>query len=805
MKHRILATVVLVCAAALVQAAVPAFWQVSTEAEFLRGDVENLSIDPFGRLTLGPATTAVYESTAPFLWTATMTADGSVYIGSGNEGQVYKVDASGRGSVFFDAQELEVHALAAAPNGGLYVGTSPDGRIYKLDATGKSEVFFDPPDRYIWSLVVDRAGTVFAGTGDKGVIYRITPDGKGVPFYETKATHAISLALDREGRLLAGTESPGRVFRIDPTGKPFVLLDSSYNEIHALRVDADGNIYAAAVGSRSGSSSQDAEPPPAPEPVVQPVATVSTEITIVGIADSPGAAPQASPPPRPQGPRAGAVFRITPDGAWDLLWESRDDTPYDVAVDSGGDLLVATGNKGKIYRLSGDPYRPTLVARANAQQVTALLRDREGRTLYATSNPGKLFRLSPGRAERGTYTSDVRDAQTVASWGVIKWQAAAPAGTGIEIATRTGNTRTPDETWSDWSPAYTDADGSPIGSPRARYLQWRAVLTAARADAPLLTSVTAAYLPRNIRPRVTGITIQPPGTVFQRPFPIDPEIAGFDGELSERRNAQQSAGGASSPSLGRRAYQRGLLTFMWRAEDDNRDELTYDVLYRREGETAWKALKRGISDSILVWDTTSVPNGRYVLRVVASDARSNSPTTTLNGALESTTFEIDNLPPVITVTGTRREGTRTIISFDVRDEHSSVQKAEFSLDGDRWQTIYPKDGIPDSRAEQFELVLDGEAGARGVVIRAADSLNNVASTRGDATPAVPGPAGRASSPIQRRPDPAGPGAAGVASPRVLATLFNESAARITTPRAPASPSSTSSNCSARESGMPSFG
>ena len=72
--------------------------------------------------------------------------------------------------------------------------------------------------------------------------------------------------------------------------------------------------------------------------------------------------------------------------------------------------------------------------------------------------------------------------------------------------------------------------GAAITSPRARYLQWRAVFTAARGESPLLTSVTAAYLPRNMRPRVTSITIHPPGTVFQRPFPNDPEIAGFDGD-----------------------------------------------------------------------------------------------------------------------------------------------------------------------------------------------------------------------------------------------------------------------------------
>jgi sugar lactone lactonase YvrE len=715
----------------------PTFWQVSTEAEFLRGEVENLSIDSYGRLTLGPTSTPVYESSAPFVWAVVAAPDGATYAGSGNEGQVFRIDPSGKGSVFFDAEELEVHAIAPAPGGGIYAATSPNGKVYKVDAAGKGEVFFDPPDRYIWSLAVDRTGNVFAATGDKGLIYKITPDGNSSVFYNTKATHAMSLAFARDGQLLAGTESPGRVFRIDAAGKPFVILDSSYNEIRTLRVDAAGNVYAAAVSGRSGGGQS--TPPPAAEPVApQPVATVTAEVTAIAVAEVPVGSSQPAPvSPRNVGPVTGAIFRIAPDGAWDQIWESREDTPYDIAFERDGNLLVATGNEGKIYRLSGDPYQPTLVVRANAQQVTTILPERDGRMLFATSNPGKLLRLSAARADRGTYTSDVRDAQTVAAWGTIKWRAQTPAGTRVELSTRSGNTRTPDETWSEWTASYANQEGSAITSPRARYLQWRAVLIGARGESPLVTSVSAAYLPRNMRPRVSAITVHPPGTVFQRPFPTEPEIAGFDGELPDRRNTP-SPPTAATPSLGRRTYQKGLLTFVWRAEDDNRDELTYDILYRREGETAWKPLKAGVTDSILVWDTTSVPNGSYVVRVVASDAASNSPATTLTGAMESSAFDIDNAPPQVTVTAVRREGTRLTIAFDVRDEHSSVQKADYSLDGDRWQTIYPKDGIADSRLEQFELVLDGEAAARGVILRASDALNNVASTRGEAPPPTSG-------------------------------------------------------------------
>ena len=741
---RVALALAVVCAGvSLVYAANPTFWQVSNEAEFAKGDVENLSIDSYGRLTLGPSTTSIYDASAPFLWSMITAPDGSMYIGSGNEGQVYRIDSSGKGSVFFDAEELEVHALAIAPGGGLYAATSPDGKIYKIDASGKSSVLFDPPDKYVWGLVVDKAGNVFAATGDKGVVYKITPDGKGSVFYQTKTTHAISLALESDGHLLVGTESPGRLFRLDANGKPFVLLDSAYNEIHTLKIDPKGVIYAAAVSGPGGSSAPTPTPPnPEPQQAATATVTVSTEITAIAIAEpapQAGASTMSTPERSSTGSSAGGVYRITPDGAWDLIWSSREDSPYDIAAEPDGSVLVATGNKGKIYRLSGDPLQPTLLTRATAQQVTALLRDNDGRVTFSTSNPGKVLRLSQTRADRGTYTSDVRDAQTIATWGAIKWQAAVPAGTRVDISTRSGNTRTADETWSDWTAPYPVQDGSPISSPRARYLQWRARLTGSKGDAPLLTSVTAAYLPRNIRPEVTSITINPPGTVFQRPFPTgDPEIAGFDGDVPGR-NTQQ-LGGTTGPSVGRRVYQKGLLTFTWRAQDENRDQLVYDVFYRREGETIWKPLKKALTDEIAVWDTSSVPNGRYVIRIVASDSPSNSPATALSGALESTAFDVDNTPPVITVTNVNHQSGRLVIAFEVRDENSNVQKAEYSLDGDRWQTVYPKDGIPDSRFEQFELVLEGDLGTHGVIIRATDALNNVASARGDVVTAAPAPA-----------------------------------------------------------------
>jgi len=719
------------------RASSPKFFQAASQTDFLKGDVENLSIDATGQLTLGPITELVYETSAPFLWSMIAAPDGALLVGTGNEGKVFRIDAQGKGALFFDSTELEAHALAPAPNGGLYVGTSPDGRIYKVDRSGNSTPFYNGDEKYIWTLASDAKGNVFAGTGDKGIIQKITPDGKASVFYKTNATHVTSLAFDKSGNLLVGTGSPGKVLRVDAEGKAFVLLDSPFQEIRALRFDDKGMLYVAAVSGRPGSGgapvSTELIDRPTPEPSSRaPVPSVSAEITSMSIVDVGGPASTGSTREDRRAPK-GAVYRIAPDGVWDQLWDSRDDSPYDLAFDPGGALIVGTGNKGKIYRLDGNPLRATLVARAPAQQVTAFHRDAAGRLYYATANPGKVFRLSSERAPRGAYESDTRDAQMVSTWGAISWRGTT-AGGKIELFTRSGNTETPDDTWSTWSAAYTNADGSPITSPKSRYLQWRAVLTG-KGDSPVLTSVTAAYLQRNLRPVVRSITVHPAGIVFQKPFSTgDPDLAGFEDQSTPERKlaAQAGAQSAGGSSLGRRTYQKGLQTLQWKADDENDDDLTYDVLYRREGETAWKTLRKGVAESILVWDTTTAPNGTYFVKIVASDAPSNPLATALTGELDSAAFEVDNTPPSIAVTNVRVVSGRTVISFDVKDDHSPIRGVEYSSDGQRWRGVFPVDGIADSREEHYELPIEGELGDRGITLRASDAMNNVATTHVDA-------------------------------------------------------------------------
>ena len=722
--HRITHVLAVGVCIALVTGASPTFWRVSTQAEFLRGDVESLSVDADGHLVLGPVTDVFFETTAPVLWSLASASDGALWAGSGHDGRLYRVAPDGSGSIVFDADQLDIHAVAAAPAAAVFAATSPDGMIHRVTPDGDVATVFDPDDTYVWALAVAPDGTLYAATGDAARIYRIAPQGAAEVFFESDATHVVSLAVESGGTLLAGTESPGQVLRIDQTGRAFVLLDSPYAEVRSLRTQPDGSVLVVAVNEQGAQSPAPASPAASTDPAPVPTVSVTTSVTAVVVAD---AATTATPPATTNGAAAnrgskGAVYRIAADGLWDELWSSDAHAPYDAVVDASGVLIIGTGNDGKIYQVSDDPPRTVLLGRAPALQVTRFLKQPDGSLRYATANPGKVVRLTRALAQQGTYESEVRDAQTVATWGTLSWRGAWPGGSRIELSSRSGNTAIPNSTWSEWSVPYTDAGGTQIGSPKARYLQWRASLFAGDAS-PLLTSVTAAYLPRNLRPEVTQVTVHPPGRVFQQPFGSGaPPIAGLDDEVDS-----ETPGGAAT--LGRQTYRKGIQTFVWQAADANGDQLDYAVSYRREEESVWHTLRSGARNTVFAWDTSSVPDGAYRVKVTVSDGRSNAPDTALVGERESPVFDIDNSAPRIEVSAVREEGGRSVLPFTVRDDHSPIQLVELSHGDDTWRVVYPLDGIPDGRVERFEVVLDGP-GADTTIIRATDALRNTVTVAG---------------------------------------------------------------------------
>jgi hypothetical protein len=220
------------------------------------------------------------------------------------------------------------------------------------------------------------------------------------------------------------------------------------------------------------------------------------------------------------------------------------------------------------------------------------------------------------------------------------------------------------------------------------------------------------------------VTVHPPGVVFQRPFSNeDGAIAGLDEATADARRAPGDTG-PPAPSPGRRMFQRGLQTIAWRAEDaDEGDRLAYTIEYRREGTDGWRVLRANLTDSLYVWDTTSAVDGRYIIRVRASDSPSNAADRALVGEREGDPIEVDNTPPVIT-SEIVRQGASSRLAIRVVDARSPIQKVEFSVGGGPWQIIYPVDGLADAPDERYDIALTAGTDASQIVIRAWDLLQN---------------------------------------------------------------------------------
>jgi hypothetical protein len=718
-----------------VVASTTVIWETNSREEVLRGEARGISVTDTGALMLAPRFTQVFNTEQPYIWSSVTDSAGNIYLGTGHDGRIYLVTPEGKGTLLYDAPELDVTALAIGRDGSIFAGTSPDGKVYRIDAASKrTEVYFEPKEKYIWSLAVLPDGALAVGTGDKGKLYRVRSSNakpEASLLLDTNQTHIISLAVSNSGDLIAGTDPNGLVLRIAPDGKAFALYDSSLREIHALAPAPDGSIYAlalsdAASGARSAPGTSAASSTQTSDGSASGTATITTDENSATVQSQTAT---ARPSRSDLSSARSAVFRIQSDGATDVLWNSNSITAFAIAVaPQSNSVLIGTSDKGRIYSVTNDG-RTTLLLQSTEGQTSSFMA--RGSNVFATSsNAGKLFRFNSELASEGTYESPVRDAKLVATWGRIWWR-----GSGLaQLQTRTGNTDRPDATWSDWSAPYNDPSGAQISSPRARFIQWRATLRSVaenRANNAMsnaqarVEDVDVAYLPRNVAPEVLSITALPVGVGLQPAIQVqtDPNIesSGLDASLFSPV--------AQVPP--RRLFQRGARSLQWQAEDRNGDTLEYSVYYRALNETSFRLLKDKLRDNFYTVDGAALADGRYVFKIVASDAADNPIGQALMGERTSEPLDIDNTPPVVRRIGdARMVGDRARAQFEVEDATGLIKRADVSIDGGAWRAAFPDDGIADSPRERYtiDLPVTG-AGEHTISLRAFDTSGNVGSSR----------------------------------------------------------------------------
>ena len=421
------------------------------------------------------------------------------------------------------------------------------------------------------------------------------------------------------------------------------------------------------------------------------------------------------------------VWRIYPDGHPERVFSSQD-VVYAIAFDRDGHPVLGTGNKGTLYRIDNALRYTSLVTLAS-NQITALIATHDGGILASTGNVGKVFEFGPQMEKSGSLESDVFDAGAFSYWGRLDGNGERNGGT-VSLQARSGNLDRPQKNWSPWSASLTAEEGGRITAPAARFLQWKVTLEAASSGAsPYIDSVEAAYLPKNVAPRVTEIELTPTNYKYSPPV-LTLNTSALPSSLSLPAIGHRNSGFSSSDSdsgSSSLSYAKGWAGARWNASDENGDELEYKIEIRGVKETEWKPLKSTLHERHYSFDSTAFADGDYRVRITVSDALSNTPEEALSGSLESEIFTIDNTPPVISAVSATPAGGGLKLRWHAADLLSTVTKAEYSLDGGDWTKVDPTGRLSDSKAEDYEVTIPAPAGhEHTVAVRVTDDFQNQA-------------------------------------------------------------------------------
>ena len=688
-RTRVPILVMIVCLAQALLGVVPQKWEIRSKDGFLKGKFDKVSVSDEGVLSLSPKEEEIQGPAEEFYLSLLVTQAGEIFLGTGHGGKIYKIDKNGRTELYFQVPEMDVTCLVQDRKGNLFAGTSPNGKIYKITEKDKGEPFFNPMEKYIWDLVYGDKGILLAAVGENGGIYEINAEGEGRLILRTEDNHFLCLKEDLNGDLLAGTGGKGRVYRLSRGRLTSLLFESPFEEIKSIALDKEGNVYVAASG-RAVSLKEETGLPVGVRAATEVSITVTPtpvqpkEITSLG---------QKEP---------SALFKLNPQGIADKLWESDDELIYSLLwKEEEKELIFGTGDKGRLYSVDGD-NKISLLIQKNSAQVYGLLPS-GSKTYVLSNNPPSLTTLYNDQVLNGEYLSEVIDAYTISSWGVIDWEAEVPSGCNLQLQTRSGNSSLPNTTWSDWSPPYQKKEGEKILSPKARYLQFKVMLKSQSGKtSPLLHKLSLVYLQTNLAPKITRLTLLPANQVFLKP-PIQEEtIWGVDEDYSGQAKDKDMEKVFIVP---KKEERKGFQTVTWEAADENGDGLIYSILIKKEEEAEWRVLKENWTEQIYAFDTLSFPDGAYLLKVTASDLPSNPTGMQLRAEKISRPMIIDNSLPVIKNFKADRDKTKLVVSFSAEDSISSIKEVKYLIRPDEWKTIFPLDGICDSKQESFKITV----------------------------------------------------------------------------------------------------
>ncbi len=735
-------------------AVTPASWIHSDEADFAPGQFQSTVVSSRGGISLSREIAILMPSDQAPPAVSALAIDGkTIYAASGVKAEVYKVQGRDKDKKpFAELPGTIVTALCWTGKELLAGVGGEEAGLYAINTAGKVSLRWrDPAVKYIWAVLPGPKDSLYLATGPGAAVYALTGDSEATLIYQTgkPAKNILCLARSKSGLLYAGTDENGLVVEINPTTKASrVVLDAEEKEISCVIAEESGDLYVAT--SEAGKAAERQVPSeheggrtvlPGPAATSQPQSeeenqegeqggegnegneknapepgeTAQTDTVRDKAAETPPDPPAVStaePAPSPKtteapagkfaGPSAAggagegtgnAVYHIQPDGLVRTIFRK----PVTILAMKNvqGRLILGTGNGGVVYSLTLDGEEVIQLARTDAKQVTALATDEDGRIVFGTSNKGSVAVLKAGIALQGTYTSKPLDAQQRTKWGTARVRLGGRSGQST-FATRSGNVaEADDKTWSPWSAEETVGDGFlDITSPAGRFLQYRLTLRSAGKTSPMVRQVEVIYQVGNLPPVVSAIEVKPSTTP---------------------REGQQE-------QTGPQAYR--LIHFT--ASDTNNDSLIYAIAFRQVGAKDWVKLTDKLEQPNYVWDTRTVGDGVYELRITASDSPANPPSSALEGHRVSPPLIVNNTAPLVTALAAKVSAGKVFVTGTAVDADSRVAGIHYAVDSQQdWVAVLPKDGIADSAKEDFAFRLDDlKPGPHRLAIRVTDLFGN---------------------------------------------------------------------------------
>lgn len=631
--------------------------------QFLEGDLDGLAIDALGKLVPAPVKVTSMSTTSLYAWSLAIDADGRLVVGAGDDGKLYR--STGRGDdmeleLFADTIAFEVLSLLIEGDDVL-AGTSPDGVVYRVSGDGELAVELDVPQQSVWAMEsASRKGAWLAGTGPGARLVRGGEGSRaGEIVHRFAATNLTNLLRDELG-LWIGTQGPGVVLRIEGEDDepPVLRYEAPQDEIAAMVSDGDGGVY-----------------------------VLSTNVT------------------GPEEDRGSHLAWIPREGAVETVWKGSD-ALLSLARTPDGAFLAGEAATGRILRLDLQG-RLGLWAELDGGDPLAVVTDDDA-TYVATGNLGVVYALRPDRQSKGTFESPIVETEHAERFGRL-WLDAW--GDNARFQTRSGRRATPDDSWAEWTD-WQDVGGV-IASPPGTHLQYRIELESAQAEA-----VHLAWSERNLAPTVQRLKVLPaggdvgvggpgmgPSTIVQR----------FDNGLQVEYSAGKSIDRAAPEDAD---WVRGVRTIVWEGTDPNGDDLRYHVEARRLPDGDWFTVAEDSEERVIAWDSGSVRDGSYRIRVTATDAHVHPAGRAREGMQVSGVVRVDNTPPRIEVD--RNDDTWSIA---VVDALSPLVEVDARVPGEPWRPLATNDGVLDAPAESFTVPT--ESYPDRIWIRAVDRAGNV--------------------------------------------------------------------------------